>query len=252
MNRLIYFVLIAVSVALVTGCSKADLLVYDDANRVQMNDTATVNSTFFYEPAAKIKDTVYIQVNTIGKTADYDRAVNLVQVAEKDEPNPAVPGLHYLAMDDPSLKPLMVVKANTVTAMIPVVLLRDPSLKNNSYRLRLELVANDQFGLGELQRMSRAIRFSDRLERFYSWRQDNNSYLGKYSTRKHQFIIDVLHEQIDENWYQAALKIGALAHYKNLLKEALQAYNSNPDNISSGKAPMRETDAVSSPLVTFP
>jgi len=255
MKRLLYIALIAMAV--VTGCSKTEQLLYSDVSRVQVSDTTTINSTFFYEAATKIRDTVYIQVNTIGKTENYDREVKLVQVTEMNVQNPAVPGVHYVAMDDPSIKSLMVVKANAVNAMIPVILLRDPSLKNNSYRLRLELTANQQFGLGELQSRGRAIRFSDRLERFYSWRLDalpapaSNTF-GKYSTRKHQFMIDVLHQQIDEAWYQAASSIGALSHYKNLLGEALAAYNTDPANIASGKAPMRETDAVGSPLVTFP
>lgn len=151
----------------------------------------------------------------------------------------------------------MVIKANAVTAMIPVVLLRDVSLKTNSYRLKLQLVANDQFGLGETKSQSRAIRFSDRLERFYSWRFDTYvapafSYFGKYSTRKHQFMIDVLHQVIDEAWYQAASNIGALTNYKNLVKDALATYNADPTNIASGKAPMREADTAGSPLITFP
>ena len=256
MNRLIYFALISLA-AVVISCSKADQLVYNDIAGVQLADTSTINTTFFYENAATLRDTVYIQVNTIGKIANYDREVKLVQVPEIGESNQAVPGVQYLAMDDPTLKHLMVVKANTVTTMIPVVLLRDPSLKNNAYRLRLELKANDQFDLGETQSRSRAIRFSDRLERFYSWRIDAGQapaygIFGKYSTRKHQFMVDVLHEQIDEAWYQASVSIGATGHYKNLLKEALATYNSDPANITSGRGPMRESDVVGSPVITFP
>ncbi|RBQ07899.1 DUF4843 domain-containing protein [Pedobacter miscanthi] len=256
-NRLIYFILVCISLAVLAGCSKAELLVYTDIDRLQMTDTATINSTFVYEPASTIKDTVYIQVNTIGKTANFDREVKLVQRTEAGEPNPAVPGVHYLAMDDASLKSSMIVKANAVKAMIPVVLLRDPSLKANSYRLRLELVANAQFGLGEVQSRSVAIRFSDRLERFYSWRVDGSQAgafvaFGKYSIRKHQFMIDVLQERIDDAWYQKAASISATLNYKNLLKQALVTYNNDPANIASGKAPMRETDTPGSPLVTFP
>ncbi len=104
---------------------------------------------------------------------------------------------------------------------------------------------------------SKTIIFSDRLERFYSWRVDGTqaaafNNFGKYSTRKHQFMVDILREQIDEAWYQAALSIGALQNYKNLLKDRLNAFNIDPVNIASGKAPMRETDVVGSPLITFP
>lgn len=256
MNRSIYFLLVFLAAA-VTGCSKTDYLLYNDSARVQLNDTTTVSSTFVYEPAAKIRDTVYIRVNTIGKIANYDRAVKLVQVAEKNEPNPAVSNVHYVSMDDPSLKNAMVIKANAVSALIPVVLLRDVSLKDKSYHLRLQLAANDQFGLGEIQKRSCAIIFSDRLERFYSWRFDTSVApafitFGKYSTRKHQFMIDNLHQQIDEAWYQAAVNVGELTHYKNFLKDKLNTFNTDPGNLQSGAAPMHETSDNTSPLLTFP
>ena len=255
MKRLIYIALILI--AAITGCKKNEQLLYNDIARVQLNDTATINSTFVYEPVTTTQDTVYVQVNTIGKTTSNDREVKLVQVTEKDEPFPAVAGVHYVSMDDPSLKKLMVIKANAVSALIPVVLLRDTSLKSNSYRLRLELTANDQFGLGEVQYRSIAIRFSDHLERFFSWRVDGTQApaffsFGKYSIGKHQFMIDVLHETIDEAWYQAASSIGALTNYQNLLKSALARFNSDPANIASGKAPLRETSSPNSLAISFP
>jgi hypothetical protein len=256
MNRLLYFTLILM-VAVIAGCSKADELIYNDVARIQMADTATISSTFVYEANTVTRDTVYIKVNTIGDIKNYDREVKLVQIPETGQLNAAVAGVQYVPTDDPSLKSLMVVKANAATAMLPVVLLRDASLKENSYRLRLELAPNEQFGRGEVQMRSRAIIFSDRLERFYSWRVDNGTApafytFGKYSTRKHQFMIDNLHEQIDESWYQIAVTIGALQNYGNLLKDKLKTFNSDPDNIASGNAPLRETDAAGSPAITFP
>ena len=255
MKRLIYIALILTTV--ITGCKKNEQLLYHDIARVQLNDTATINSTFVYDPATVTRDTVYVQVNTIGKTANNDREVKLVQVTEENEPFPAVAGVHYVSLDDPSLKKLMVIKANAVSAMIPIVLLRDTSLKTNSYRLQLQLTANDQFGLGEVQYRSIAIRFSDHLERFFSWRVDASQApafitFGKYSIGKHQFMIDVLHETIDEAWYQAASSIGALTNYQNLLKTALAKFNSDPANIASGKAPLRETSSPNSLAITFP
>ena len=254
MKRLIYFSIVILA-AVVTGCTKTDYLLFNDSARVQLSDTATINSTFFYEPATVIRDTVYIQVNTIGNTTSKDREVKLVQVTEPGVTNPAVAGVHYVPMDDPSLKDLMIVKGNRASAMIPVVLLRDPSLKVNSFRLRLELVANDQFSLGEQKSRTRAILFSDRLERFYSWRTDTSpaaGFFGKYSTRKHQFMYDFLNIKIDEVWYQALLATGALTNYKNVLKEGLAAFNSNPVNIANGTAPMRESSLPSSAIITFP
>ena len=256
MKKILYIAMILLSATYV-GCKKADQLVYTDQARVQLSDTATLSQTFVYEPLTVSRDTIYVLVNTIGKIENLDRAVELVQIPDGPVEKTAKPGTHFLALDDPSLKSLMVVKANEVSAMIPIVLLRDTSLKTNSYRLRITLSGNSEFGLGETNLRTRAIQFSDRLERFFSWRFDTSvapafSTFGKYSTRKHQFMIDVLGQKIDEVWYQAAVSAGAAYHYKNVVKEALNTFNANPSNIASGAAPMRETNLPSSPIVTFP
>ncbi|SEW37682.1 DUF4843 domain-containing protein [Chitinophaga arvensicola] len=267
---------IAVLLVLAAGCKKADLLIYNDITRVQLSDTTTMSATFVYIPPAITRDTIYIQVNTIGDVADHDRTVELTQVPEydytyvrdpvtnqitdtliKERPFKAVAGVHYLDLKDKSIQSLMVVKAHQAVANIPVVLLRDTSLKNNSYRLRVQLVANDQFGLGEVNARAKTLVFSDRLERFYSWRVDNTSasafsLFGKYSTGKHQFMVDVLKANIDEEWFQAVLSSGAAQQYRTVLKQALADFNVDPANIASGKAPLRETTAPGALVVTFP
>jgi hypothetical protein len=274
MKKIIYLIIIVLAVT--TGCSEVDYLLFSGMNRVQMNDTTTVNRTFVYYAANVVEDTVYIQVNTIGNLSDQNREVKLVQVPEynytyvrdpqtgevtetiaTEKPYKAESGVHYQSFDNAELKKLWVVKANANTAKIPIVLLRDASLKSNSYRLRVELAESDDFGLGETKARGVTILFSDRLERFYSWRVDNyqasayNSF-GKYSTVKHQFMIDVTGEVIDEAWYQLIVAIQANNHYKNLFKEALSNFNNDPANITSGAAPMRETSDPTSPLIAFP
>jgi hypothetical protein len=274
MKRLIY--IIAILMAAASGCTKSEYLLFSDVARVQLSDTTTLSSTFIYDPATVTKDTVYILVSTIGGITNYDRPVKLVQVPEFDytyvrdpitnqitdtiateRPFKAVAGTHYMDLADKSLESMMVVKADSVSALIPVVLLRDASLKTNSYRLRLQLVANKEFSLGEKNAREKTIVFSDRLERFFSWRVDatnapafNN--FGKYSTGKHQFMMDVLKVNIDEAWYQAALAAQATGNYVNLLKGALTTFNNDPANIASGKAPLRETDSPASAVITFP
>lgn len=274
MKKLICY--ISVLLVMAASCKKAESLMYSDVNRVQMRDTATINSTFVYDPVTVITDTILVEVNTIGDIANHDRPIKLVQVPEYDltfvrdpitnvitdtikteRPFKAQPGVHYVALDDKSLEPLMVVKANEVRAKLPIVLKRDASLKTNSYRLRLQLAANSEFSLGEAKAREITIVFSDRLERFYSWRVDGtqasafNSF-GKYSTAKHQFMIEVLETKVDEEWYQAIVAAQATQNYKNVFKEALLAFNSDPANIASGKAPLRESDAPGSAVVTFP
>ncbi|GAB6007860.1 DUF4843 domain-containing protein [Dysgonomonas reticulitermitis] len=274
MKKLIYIPVIIILIA--TGCSETEYLSYAGADRIQMSDTVTTNFTFVYELSSVTVDTVYIRVNTIGNVANHDREVKLIQVPEysityerdpvtgnitdtieTELPNKAVPGQHYVDFSDASLKKMYVIKANEVTALIPVVLLRDASLKDASFRLRVQLDESAEFGLGELKARAKTIIFSDRLERFYSWRVDNYQAaaygtLGNYSTVKHQFMINVIGEVIDEAWWQEVSAVQAQAHYRNLLKEALNKYNNDPVNIANGTAPLRETNNPGSALVTFP
>lgn len=271
-----YFCITFILLAVIGGCKKSDYLLYSDVARIQQADTSEMVFSFVYIDPAVTRDTFYIPVNTIGGITDKDRAVKLEQVSEYDytyvrdpitnqitdtiateRPFKAVAGQHYVAFDDPAVASLMVVKAKNAVDSLPVILLRDPTLKTNTWRLRVKLSANDQFAIGEKQAVERTLIFSDRLERFFSWRVDGYqaaafSSFGNYSTRKHQFMVDLLKIPIDEVWYKAIEQAGAQTHYKILFREALAAFNADPANIASGKAPLRETDSPTSTVITFP
>ncbi|MCK7556325.1 DUF4843 domain-containing protein [Chitinophaga sedimenti] len=223
MKKLIFYISIALTMAV--SCKQTEGLLYNDIYRVQLPDTTALGFTFVYANANIVRDTVKIAVNTIGGITNYDRPVKLEQVQEYDytvvrdpvtnaikdtvytaKPFTAKPGVHYVAFDDPAMAAVMVIHANKATDSIPVVLLRDASLADNSYRLRVQLVANEQFGLGESKGRARTIQFSDRLERFAAWAVDNTTApafitFGKYSVGKHQFMIDVLKTNIDQAWW---------------------------------------------------
>ncbi|MBO9202994.1 MULTISPECIES: DUF4843 domain-containing protein [Niastella] len=271
-----YYCIIVLLLAIAAGCKKAAYLMYNNGSRIQLADTATLNYTFIYKDLAVTRDTVYVKLITMGDIKDYSRTVTMEQIDEfdttytrdpftgkntdsswKPKPYKAVPGKHYVAFTDPGVQSLLFVSADSPATRLPIILLRDTSLRSNTYRLRIRLTPNDEFGLGERKAIEKTIMFSDKLERFESWKVDNTTaaaYLtfGKYSTGKHQFMIDVLKVKIDEAWYQAALKAQATQHYKNVLRDALTAFNADPANIASGKAPVHETSDPTSPLITFP
>lgn len=273
MKKIFFYTMLLLAVA---SCKKSPMLMFNDINRVQLADTATKTATFVYDAPGVMYDTEYVKINTIGNLANYDRAVKLEQVIDYsytykrdsatgrildstrvEDPYHAVPGVHYVPFTDPGLQKLMVIRGGSVLDSVPVVLIRDTSLKTNSYRLHLQLVANDQFGLGEQYLRQMTLLFSDHLERFYSWRVDNSAatayiYFNKYSTGKHQFMIDVLHTNVDEAWWQAVMAAGAQIQYQTMMRQALADFNNNPDNIASGKAPVRENSSPTSPVITFP
>ncbi|MDR1415070.1 MAG: DUF4843 domain-containing protein [Odoribacteraceae bacterium] len=272
MKQQIYHAATALLLLLATACTQEKPMPFLGDARVQLKDTTILRHTFIYSAAEVSRDTLYIQVNTIGEMADHDRQVNIIQVPEYDitlvtdpvtnrvdtitteRPNKAVPGTHYIPLDDPALRPHAVIKARTVTAMIPIILLRDASLKTDDYRLRLQLAPSEDFNTGERRMIARTILFSDRLVQPSFWDINVNYTFGAYSTRKHQFMIDVSGEKIDNEWYDANVRnvVGASQQYKNFFKAALARFNADPDNIASGAAPLRETDDPASPLVTFP
>ena len=271
-----YFCFIFILAAGIAGCKKTGYLLYNDAARIQLADTTAMSYTFIYREPDITRDTIYIEVRTMGGITPLDRIVQLEQVPEYDKtyvrdpltnqiidstvtekPFKAIPGTHYIPFDDKTMASVMVVKAGSPTAMIPVVLLRDTSLKSNSRRLRVTLIPSDAFAIGETKAIEKTIIFSDRLERFFSWRVDNSSApafitFGKYSVGKHQFIYDVLKVKIDEEWYRAITLAQAQQHYKNMLRDALAAFNADPENMASGNSPLRETSDPASPAVTFP
>jgi hypothetical protein len=257
---------------LLAACRQQDPMTFSGDARVQLNDTVTIRRTFVYSPETVTRDTVLVRVNTIGETSDRDRLVALVQETEYvldivtdpvtglpdtsrvERPLAAIPGTHYVAFDDPSVTSLAVVRAGAVTADLPVILLRDPSLKSADYRLRVRLDESADFKTGEKNATAILLVISDRLVQPSFWDINVNYSFGTYNTRKHQFMIDASGERIDNEWYDARVRniVGALQQYKNFFKAALNAFNNDPANIAAGIAPLRETDDPASPLVSFP
>ena len=65
MKQIIYTVLFLVAIGL-TGCQKAEYLLFNDIARVQMDEANEILTSFYYMDAAIGRDTVYLTVNTIG------------------------------------------------------------------------------------------------------------------------------------------------------------------------------------------
>ncbi|MEJ5053831.1 DUF4843 domain-containing protein [Sphingobacterium sp. MYb382] len=275
MKTSIYSLILLGLICFFGSCKKSEIQMYNDVMRIQLLDSLSSAYTFFYRPQTVVRDTFFLPVRTVGGLTNADRPIRLVQESEYRDSvvfdaitklpidtvkiplaNPAQAGVHYVAFDSPEMQAAAVIKAGRVDAKIPIILLRDPSLKKASYRLRIALAPNSEFELGEKKSLAMTLRFSDGLERFYSWRFDTGVAqafitFGKYSTAKHQFIYDVIGEPIDEAWYQGVLAIQGTSQYQIMVKKALNEFNSNPENLASGKAPLRE-GGPTSPVITFP
>ncbi len=268
-----YLYLIFLPTLILGGCEKSKYMFFNDIARIQMDEEKEIRTDFLYKDKSITRDTVFLTVNTSGYPSDRPRRIALEQISEYDvkylydnkgnltdsivteKPHKAAPGIHYVAMDDAEMEPLLVIPPHAVTLEVPVILLRDTSLTTEEYRLCLKLKATEDFTLGEKAHLSGTIIFSDKLSQPAFWTTHVETYyFGKYSTRKHEFMFEVIQEKLTDQWYKRIITDYAeLLYIQDKLKKALDAYNSDPANLATGKAPMRENqDDPNSELITFP
>jgi hypothetical protein len=215
-----------------------------------------------------------LPVSISGRTADHDRQIEVVQIPGYDVTynyddqgyltdsiitewsNSAVAGKHYIAFDDAEAKALLKIKAGEITGYVPVIVLRNTSLKTEKVRLRIQLVASNDLELGQAKNLIMLLNISDQLEQPVNWTRYSTaqSYLGTYSKPKHELMIKVLQDKVDEEWLeQMANDRPNLIFWRGKFQEALNAFNNDLVNIASGKAPLREDPNDSnSAEVTFP
>lgn len=257
----------------ISSCQEAEYMLFNDVARVQMDEEKEIKADFFYMDELIKRDTVYLTVHTIGYPENRNRKIALQQIPEYDieyqydnkgnlidsivteKPNKAVPGIHYVPMDDPEMENLLFVNPDSVTFEVPIILLRDTSLQREEYRLCLQLVATEDFLLGEHQHLTATIVMTDKLSRPGFWDTSVEQYhFGTYSTRKHEFMYEVAGEKIDDEWYYRIRQdVNEFLFFTNKFKNALTEYNQDPNNIAQGLAPMREDqNNLNSPLITFP
>lgn len=256
MKNILKYIMIAVAVLTMASCKKDQYYLYNDIARIQFGPDVSLiynaNSvladtlkpyTFYYSAPSVTQDTVFFDIYAVGGVSKTDRAFTLEQ-EQLPNTNNAVPGKHYIAFNDPGVSKLYVIKAGTVHTRVPVVLLRDISLKTTTPVLKLNVVANDIFQLGEVKNLWRKIEMTDRLSRPAAWTDSYATYYyGAYSVVKHAFMIEVTGKKWDQTFI-STLAIDEQAYYVSVIKTALINYNNaHPGN------PLKDDNGQ---LVIFP
>lgn len=234
-------IIIASLLLLSLAACKQEYIVYNDVSRIhfgpepeqiyynyyELADT-TKSYTFFYEAAEVTQDTVFFNLYATGGVEETDRTFKLKQVSAEGVAN-AQAGVHYQPFDSPSLADKYVVKAGTVHTRVPIVLLRDPSLKEGSVTLKLEVEANENFELGIATNLWRKVHITDKLSKPARW---SDVTWGPYSIAKHTFFMEVTGRKWDNQFFDEILSNSDIVQdWKTILKAALIDYNQkNPEN----------------------
>ena len=204
-----------------------------------------VRKTFVYDSASVRRDTVYATVNAMGFVRDYPRSFRVEQISYKEDSIwNAIPGTHYVALDDPEVVKEMIIPAGEVSGKIPIIALRDASLRDTSVLLRLKIVANDVFLPGDPDRLELSVEIGDQLMQPSNW-----MVFGAYGKVKHRFLVEHFppmrfdEETFDD--FRNDLQYGRFINSKakNLLAQE------NAQREAEGKGPLCEADGTE---VKFP
>lgn len=194
-----------------TACDKDNYDVYDD-NDGRLNfvfyveneygdselayaedvtdEMRTYPFSFVFSGMEATRDTVWFSATTMGFLSSEYRPYALKQIQREGVMN-AVPGVHYVAFDDPSVQELYRVAPGSNTVQVPVVVLRDASLQDTTVILNFGFDDNGIFKAGYAGLDTRILEITDRLAMPDNWVTSRlDCYVGDYSQLKHQLMIE--------------------------------------------------------------
>ncbi len=254
---------------ILTSCEK-DLEVYN-TETCRLNFYYSLNSrsdfneslartaySFIYGDADRQRDTLWFDVQTMGFTSTSERPVTLQQLPS--EGVQAVPGKHYVAFDDPAVSHLYVIPAGKATTKLPVIILRDPSLKNESVTLKFGFKENDFFKLGFEEFSTRLIEMTDMLSEPSKWNEAYpipgleryfpryanhlSDFFGAYGVVKHQFLIEQTGKKWDDEYIESLI-LGDSNYLKYLVRKMSQRLAEvNAERVAKGLDVLKEADGT--------
>ena len=251
-----------------TSCEK-DLEVYS-SQVARLNFYYGLNSPSAYKPELSQstfsfvytsddckQDTVWFEVESMGIVRDFDRPISIKQTILAGEDN-AEAGKHYVAFNDPKLAHLYVMPAKKARVKIPVVLLRDASLKAKTVVLQFEIADNGVFTNGYDNYQKRTLTFTDRLSEPAEWSTSNytlpeilpdyyitfGTYMGDYGVRKHLFLI----EKTGKKWDDEDIKefMASDINYRSYMRSKMSRLlaKENEERAAKGLEPLMEDDGT--------
>ena len=155
-------------------------------------------------------DTLWVEMAIMGNPASYDRPFRIEQANGDDLPRidadgfsqiPAMPlesgeitkmaGTHYVGFDHPEMQKWLVVPANKIRTKIPIVTIFDENLGLYNARLKMKVIANDEFIPGVDNQREFVVHIKYQATRPALWANVGTAaYLGtSFGTEKLKYII---------------------------------------------------------------
>lgn len=204
------------------ACQEEKLTEYQNDPRLSFGEKqeSVVVQSFFVLNSKIGRDTVFLQVETAGYPENYDRPFAIAQ-SNAGGMDAAVAGVHYLAFTDPEIQDKLFIPAGKVNALVPVIVFRDKSLQQEIFLLRVDILENEYFKPGLLNRTTCTVRISDKADKPLLWDSFWETWLGEWSSVKMKFIIDYVGLTDFSNKSSAAEAI----YYRTKANEQLKIYN---------------------------
>jgi hypothetical protein len=145
--------------------------------------------SFFYTGSTVTQDTVWVDIRLTGFPSDRDRDISLVQF-NADSTDAAIAGTHYVAFDDPTMKEKLIMPANNISVLIPIIINKTEDMETNEFTLDFGFEANDYFvdGLEELSTFT--VTMTAMAVKPPAWDYYYDLAFGEWGQAKMKFLID--------------------------------------------------------------
>jgi hypothetical protein len=199
--------------------------------------------SFLSKELTSDRDTIYINICAMGDVQDRPRPFVIRQTATGN--SDARPGIHYVPFDDPGMAPFMQMPARATDTRMPVILIRDSSLQQETVTLKMTIIENEEFKVVPEGQSTFKITFSDQLLPAANWKPGSalgwTFVFGDYGQRKHWFLITYVgFRNFDDEVSEYSLDVRRF--YSSQAREKLAEYNANNPILT-------ESDGT---VVTFP
>ncbi len=202
MNK--YFIIIILTTILFSSCKEDYPEVYSGAPYLKFaTDDNGYNiyvqqhyCNFYYNDDKSLtRDTVYVPIDAVAAIPGEDLNVS-IQVFDSEEETyseridtdteNAVAGTHYIPFDAEEMKSLLVFHKGIMQDSIPVILLKDASLTEKTYRLTFRIQDSDNALTADNDENRVVIYISNRISKPSNW---DAYYFGSYGDVKMDFMI---------------------------------------------------------------